>query len=217
MGYHLTGTSHQVGVLQYADDTCLVADSPASCQFQLSVVGNWLQWAGMKAKVPKCQTLALQGSTGKVIDPKLHLDGVSIPFTQEQVKFLGLKVQVSKDATSSRNSIVSRLCSMLEAVDSTPTTRRQKLLLYKAGICPHLIWSLLIEEFPISWLEQKLDCLATRYLKKWAGLAKPANSAILYLPHNMGGMNLPLLSTLHKTLQVSRQSQLLTSRDSCAI
>ena len=30
-----------------------------------------------------------------------------------------------------------------------------------------------------------------------------------------GGMNLPLLSTLHKTLQVSYQSQLLTSRDSC--
>ena len=31
----------------------------------------------------------------------------------------------------------------------------------------------------------------------------------------MGGLNLPLLSTLHKRLQVSHQTQLLTSQDSC--
>ena len=57
--------------------------------------------------------------------------------------------------------------------------------------------------------------MTTRYLKRWAGLTKSANTAILYLPHPMGGLNLPLPSILHKTLQVSCQSQLLTSRDSC--
>ena len=40
-------------------------------------------------------------------------------------------------------------------------------------------------------------------------------TALLYLPRSMGGLNLPALSTLHKRLQVSRQCQLLTSRDSC--
>ena len=37
----------------------------------------------------------------------------------------------------------------------------------------------------------------------------------LYLPQKLGGLNLPLMSSLHKRLQVSRQAQLLTSQDSC--
>ena len=52
-------------------------------------------------------------------------------------------------------------------------------------------------------------------MKKWAGLAKSANTALLYLPQRMSGLNLPSLSGLHKQLQVSRQCQLLTSADAC--
>ena len=68
---------------------------------------------------------------------------------------------------------------------------------------------------PITWVEKELDSLTIRFLNRWAGLSKPANTAILYLPRSMGGLNLPLLSTLHKKLQVSRQCQLITSRDGC--
>ena len=57
--------------------------------------------------------------------------------------------------------------------------------------------------------------MVTGYLKKWSGLGKSANTALLYLPHLLGGLNLPSPSTLHKRLQVSRQCQLLTSQDSC--
>ena len=46
-------------------------------------------------------------------------------------------------------------------------------------------------------------------------LGKSANTALLYLPCAMGGLNLPSLMTLHKRLQVSRQCQLLVSQDSC--
>ena len=170
----------------------------------------------MRAKVPKCQSIALQASTSRLLDPQLHLDGAPIPFTSEPVKFLGMKIQAQKASSNPREPILASLQKMLEAVDTTPLTRRQKLLLYKAGVCPRLTWPLLIQEFPISWVEQQVDdTMTTRYLKRWAGLTKSANTAILYLPHSMGGLNLPLPSILHKTLQVSRQSQLLTSRDSC--
>ena len=104
---------------------------------------------------------------------------------------------------------------LMKAVDKTPTTRRQKLLLYSGAVCPRLTWPLLIQEFPISWVEKQLDSITTRYLKQWAGLSKPANTAILYLPRSIGGLNFPCLSTLHQKLQVSLQCQLLTSRDNC--
>ena len=212
LGYHLSGTSHQVNIMQYADDTCLVADS---CQFLLSKVSDWIHWAEMRAKVPKCQSITLQASTSRLLDPQLHLDGAPIPFTSEPVKFLGMKIQAQKASSSPRESILASLQKMLEAGDTTPLTRRQKLLFYKAGVCPRLTWPLLIQEFSISWVEQQVDTMTTCYLKRWAGLTKSANTAILYLPHSMGGLNLPLPSILHKTLQVSRQSQLLTSRESC--
>ena len=59
LGYTITGSRHQVNLLQYADDTCMLANSPASCQHLLNMVDNWLQWSGMKAKVPKCHSMAL--------------------------------------------------------------------------------------------------------------------------------------------------------------
>jgi len=87
-------------------------------------------------------------------------------------------------------------------------TCRQKLRLYKAGVCPRLSWLLLIEELPITWVER-----ATRFLKKWAGIAKSTNVTLLYLPTKRSGLNLPALTSLYKHLQVSRQSQLLMSPD----
>ena len=83
--------------------------------------------------------------------------------------------------------------------------------MFKAGVCPRLSWLLTIEELPISWVEKHCDTIATKYVKQWAGLAKPA---LVHLPQKMGGLNIPLISVLHKHLQVSRQSQLLISPDS---
>ena len=140
------------------------------------------------------------------------------PFTKDLVHFLGLNVQVASHHVSPRSNIVARLQDMLTAVDKTPLTRRQKLHLYSAGMCPRLTWPLLTQEFPITWIQRELDFLATCYIKHWAGLAKSAtcSTAILYLSHSiMGGLNLHRLSTVYKKLQVSHQTQLLTSRDGC--
>ena len=104
---------------------------------------------------------------------------------------------------------------MLQAIDESLLTRKQKLLLYSGGVCPRLSWPLLIQEFPTTWMERQVDSLVTGYLKRWSGLGKSANTALLYLPRSLGGLNLPSPSTLHKRLQVSRQCQLLTSQDSC--
>ena len=215
LGYQFSNSPRQVNILQYADDTCLVANSPASCQYLLDTTSDWLQWSGMAAKVPKCQCLSMQGSSGRLADPHLTLNGVPIPFSSRAIRFLGMQVQVPKNHTAAREAILTRLQEMLVAIDQTPLTRKQKLLLYSGGVCPRLTWPLLIQEFPSTWMDRHVDSLVTVYLKRWSGLGKSANTALLYLPRSLGGLNLPSLSTLHKRLQVSRQCQLLTSRDSC--
>ena len=92
-------------------------------------------------------------------------------------------------------------------------TRKQKLKLYRLGICPRISWDLTISKFPLLWIEKTLNPLATRYLKRWAGLARPADPARLFLPQNAGGLNLSLPSDLYQKLQVGKASLLITSRD----
>ena len=208
LGNQFSNSRRQVNILQYADDTCLVASSPAACQHLLNITSDWLQWSGMEAK---CQCLSLQGSTGRLADSHLTLNGVPIPFSIGSVRFLGMQVQVPKSHTAAREAVLTKLQEMLTAIDQTSLTRKQKLLLYSGGVCPRLTWPLLIQEFPTTWMEQQVDSLATAHLKRWSWLGKSANTAILYLPRSLGG---PSLSTLHKRLQVSRQCQLLTSQDS---
>jgi len=52
--YNLSSFSSAITLLQYADDTTLIGDGPASCQRLLDLTGSWLSWTGMRANVPKC-------------------------------------------------------------------------------------------------------------------------------------------------------------------
>ena len=125
------------------------------------------------------------------MDPKLLLDGQPIPFATQAFKFLGMTVEVPTNQKTSKEVVVSELKRMLTSIDACPLTRKQKLLLYKAGVCPRLSWLLTIEQFPISWVEKHLNTLATAYLKKWAGLARSSNTAIIHLPPKMVALICP--------------------------
>ena len=118
-----------------------------------------------------------------------------------------MKVEIPHDQSKSKSIIITELERMLQRIDSCPLTRKQKLLLYTFGVCPHLFWLITIEEIPISWVEENADALATDFLKNWSGLARSANLAPLYLSQKLGGLNLPLISSLHKKLQVFRQGE----------
>ena len=108
---------------------------------------------------------------------------------------------------------MEKLGRLLQRVDAVPVTRKQKLLLYKAGICPRLSWDLSVTTLPLSWVKTTLEVKVTKYLKRWSGLAQPADPARLYLPKTDGGLQLPPLSLLYEKLKSSQASSLLTSHD----
>ena len=134
----------------------------------------------MKAKVSKWHSLALKATSGRPYDPKLVLQGTKVPYIgNELVKFLGAFIQVPPDQHRVRGHLQSKLLSLLERVDSAPVTRHQKLLLYEAGICPRLLWDLRVSDLPIVWVTKCLEATTTRFLKKWSGLARPADPSRL--------------------------------------
>ena len=214
LGYSLCSSPNKTNQLQYADDTSLIADGPSSCKTLLSATESWLEWSGMKANVPKCMSLAIHSSSGKPYNPELTLNAETIPYISGSTfRFLGAPVSIHSTSAQSRESLLEKLKSLLQRVDTTLVTRQQKLKLFKAGICPRLAWDLSISDFPLTWLQTKLQPLATRYLKRWCGLARSADPSRLFLPKANGGLDLPALTTMYKKLHTAKAASHMCSRD----
>ena len=214
LGYKLSTTSCRSNLLQYADDTSLLADGPSSCQILLDTTEAWLSWSGMKANVPKCLCLAVQASTGKPYDPKLLLNGESIPFISDNTFFfLGAPVSIHRTSATARQDLCSKLTTLLQKVDATLLSKQQKLLLYKLAVCPRLTWDLSVNFLPVSWLKTTLQPIATKFLKRWCGLARSADTGCIYLPKEKGGLEMPSLVTLYKKLQASKAASFICSQD----
>ena len=123
LGFHISDSRHRVNLLQYADNTCIVANGPASAQYLLDIVDRWLLWSGMKAKVSKCFSLAIQGSSRKLFGPHLTISQQKIPFANKPIKFLGMRVEVPHNTAESKACLVSKLHYLLKRVDGCPVTR----------------------------------------------------------------------------------------------
>ena len=214
LGYTLPSSSIRVNHLLYADDACVVSSTLAGCQRLLDLVQRWLEWAKLKAKVPKCHSMAIQASTGRRVNPGLSMVGEDIPLVEnDSFKFLGMPVQFYKDNNAARMFLKQTLQQMLVSIEEVPLTRQQKLCLFKQCVCPRLAWPLLTEDLPITWLERVLQPLVTKALKRWAGLARSSNTFIHFLPVKRGGLALPSLVSLYKKQQAVRMVQLFSSSD----
>ena len=179
------------------------------------MVDSWLEWAKMKAKPSKCHSTGLAASSGKMFDPLQSISGDITPYVgREPIKFLSLEIQIPPNQQKVRKIVSLKLQEMLQGLTPAPSLAAGHYI-HSAAICPRLSWLLMVREFPITWVKSKLEGVATQFLKKWSGLARCANTAILYMKRSSGGLNLPSLATLYKRLQVSRQCQLLICSDPC--
>ena len=194
--------------------TCLKKKKKKRDQL-LETMGQWLRWSDMTATIQKCCSLAIRTSSGNPFNPKLTLNNEPITYLGDStINFLGAPVSILNRKIEIRQSLKKKLESLLQRIDVSLVTRQQKLRLYKLAVCPHLTWELSINSFPITYVERELTATATRYLKKWAGLTKPADPNSLYLPKCKGGLELPSIATMYKKLQIWKATTLMMSKDS---
>ena len=159
--------------------------------------------------------MAVQASTGQVYDPQLSLCGQTIPFIETSTfKFLGAPVTIHDGQDKAKSALLDKLHTMLSKVDATLLSSCQKLRLFRDVVYPRLTWGLSLANLPISWVEKNRDTLATKFLKRWTGLAKSANTCCLYLPKSKGGLQTPSISTTFKKIQCAKAASLMSSRDS---
>ena len=150
--------------------------------------------------IPNC-TLEMRKSPSLAMKP-------SIPF-------LGMPVTKLMLTATHHEFLSNKLQRLLERVNSSHVTTKQKVKLYKDGICPCLAWGFRVLELPISWIERELESKANRFLKEWMSIPQGGNTQLLYLPKADGSLALPALSTFYKRQQPSRHVLFSTSMDNC--
>ena len=168
-GYCLSSSVREFSILQYTDDTCLIAKNSKKCQQMLHATEVWLDWAGMKPTVSKCRALGLQSRTARsshFFNPQLSLCSEEIPYLENDATlFLGMPVTSIMPTTGHQEFLSAKLLDLLNRVDSSPITTKQKIRLYKDWVCPRLSWGFRVLELPISWVQRELESKAARSLK----------------------------------------------------
>lgn len=169
-GYRLSSSARELPILQFADDTCLIAKNAKKCQQMLQAIEVWLDWAGMKPKVSMCRALGLHSRTAqssRFFNPQLSLCSEKIPFLDsDTILLLGMPVTSIMSTTGHQEVLSAKLLDLPNCVDSSPVTTKQKIRLYRDGVCPRLTWGFRVLELPISWIQHELESKATRFLKK---------------------------------------------------
>ena len=217
LGYHFVDLPIRLAQILFADDNTKVTPDARSNQCLLNLVHEWLQWTEtMRAKPPKCRSMAfkrfatkntLQGTEYSAYDPELKIGDTIIPFLWDAdfvFKFLGRLIQADLGDDRIRETIKGVFLSMMDLIDSTKLTGPMKAWIYEMYIMAKISWQLLIHDLPISWVESQLYAPASRYLKKWLRLAKPANINIFYRSKEHFGLHMKHLPTFAKIAQTRR-------------
>ena len=84
-----------------------------------------------KQRYSSMYTLGIHSSTAKSFDPNRNICGQSIPFIADKsIKFLGGLISVPTNVQKYQNHLQLKLETLLEKLDMTAISRKQKLLLY---------------------------------------------------------------------------------------
>jgi hypothetical protein len=225
MGYKFAEADIRIGSTGYADDASFLTGLPEQNQYLLKKTAKWLKATDtMEEKAKKCFALArkkfqkdpsqsFQNISYSSYDPKLTINGAPIKFIgHDPFKFLGVKIYHDMKQDKIREAIKAKFTNMFEVVDKDKITGPMKIWIYEFFISSKMSWDLMMYDTPVSF-NKELDVIVNRYLKKWSGLAKPANVSIFFRSKRHFGLHLKKISDFSKKLQVIKVHLLKYSRD----
>ena len=163
----------------YADDFCLITRDRRTHQRIINEISKHINSMGMKIKPSKCRSFSLRSGSPGIIH--FDIEGYKVPsIAEEEQKFLGRVLFYSGKSVECFQLLENQIRIKLENLEKTAVRSEFKLEIYKTYILPSIRFLLTVHDLPITHLK-KLDSLADKFLKKWAGLPKCATTAVLHL------------------------------------
>lgn len=206
-------------VAAYADDLELCTWNTVCCQALLNLTDKYLEWSrSLAAKAVKCYAAAMrQNEYHELVrfDPRLTISTQQIQYLSPDIdfKYLGRFVNTRSSEINSRQCLSELLSSLLDITDKQLLPGPAKLWLYNHFVITKISWPLLILDLSLSFVK-KLHAQALVYLKRWSGLPRCANTAILFSGGDKRpGLRLRNICTYWKQQQNIKLSLLHNSDD----
>ena len=126
---------------------------------------------GLKLKPVKCRSLSIQSGKPTDIPFTIGTNTIPILFDSEH-KFLGSLITAKNTDMDVFNYLSDKITSGLSNIDKSLVRNEYKLKIYANYFLPSLRFHLTVNDLAKTHLD-KLDAIARRFLKKWAGLPHP--------------------------------------------
>ncbi|CAB4022313.1 Hypothetical predicted protein [Paramuricea clavata] len=196
---------------QFADDVAVVSGQEKENQMLLNRFTIWCQWAEMITRVDKCSTFGIRKQLTKSIQylPKLFINNCLVPRVElgKSFRYLGRYFDFNMSDEDHKSEVYDTLTNILNEIDDLPLHPKNKILLYSRYVLSKISWHFTVPDIGKTWVNDKLDSIASTYIRKWLELPISATLSNVLLPHNKFGLNIILPSTKFLQCQtVSRKA-----------
>ena len=157
----------------------------------------------MAARPDKCWSLALKKFPNRYqrYNPLLTISCALMNYLDDgDFQYLGRPTNAFGSEATSWANIELLLINLTQLVDALTLPASAKLWLYQHFVIAKMSWSVTVHDLSKTFVS-KLQAMANTYLKKWAALPRPANTAILFIgSSDRAGLHILNLVTVWKQM-----------------
>ena len=170
----------------------------------------------MCIRLDKCVAFGMQKRNGTYVQtmPNLSVTEGQIPAVPLNAEFtyLGRRFSYDLKNESAKAALEEKLLNLLEITNKLKIRTQTKLRILSQYIHCQMRYELKLYEFPLTWVEQKLDALCLRYMRDW--LEMPVSACvneISTLPKKLTGLGIPSFKQLSQKISLSKRYSLRSS------
>ena len=192
---------------QFADDTALISAHEEDNQHLTNVVSKWCTWADLSIRVEKCHTFGMKKYTSKVVqyEPVITLLGKRIPPIQsgESFTYLGKQFNFEMNFEEIKSELINEINDYLSKIDLFTMKPFSKIRVVQTYVYSKLRWRFSIYPLTVTWIQQNLDSVVSRYLRKWLHIPISGNVSHLQFPKSKLGVDFCSMADIYQQCQMS--------------
>ena len=200
---------------QFADDAAVISGGEKENQILLNRFTIWCRWSDMIIRVDKCSTFGIKKQLTKSIQylPKLFVNNCLVPRVEigESFRYLGRYFNFNMSDNDHKSEILDTLTDFLNKIDQLPLHPKNRIRLYSQYVLSKISWHFTISDIGKTWVNETLDPIVSKYIRKWLELPISATLSNILLPYNRFGLNVVLPSTKFLQCQTISRKALQSS------
>ena len=200
---------------QFADDATVISGGEKENQILLNRFTIWCRWSDMIIRVDKCSTFGIKKQLTKSIQylPKLFVNNCLVPRVEigESFRYLGRYFNFNMSDNDHKSEILDTLTDFLNKIDQLPLHPKNKIRLYSQYVLSKISWHFTISDIGKTWVNETLDPIVSKYIRKWLEFPISATLSNILLPYNRFGLNVVLPPTKFLQCQTISRKALQSS------